>query len=326
MKKQVEITGEEMLKMYRIMLKIRNTELEIAARYMEDEMKTPVHLYIGQEAVAAGVCANLNREDYLFSNHRGHGHYIAKGGDIKSMIAELYNRETGCSRGRGGSMHLADPDAGMPGFSSIVGGCIPVATGSALASVMQGNGRVSTVFFGDGAVEEGVLYESANFASLRKLPVIYVCENNNYAVCSPLKSRQPDRFIHLRLKGCSIPSESIDGNDALEVYRAAQYCIKRARSGEGPSFIECRTYRMKDHHGIRDGTESGYRSSGELEYWKGRCPVKRMEILLARRGLLDKSIKESIEKELAEEIESAFEYAVNSPLPEKEDIMKYLYK
>lgn len=326
MKKQIEISEEDMSGMYRIMLKIRKTELEIARRYMEDEMKTPVHLCIGQEAVAAGVCINLTRDDYLFSNHRGHGHYIAKGGDIKSMIAELYNRETGCSRGRGGSMHLADPDAGMPGFSSIVGGCIPIATGTALASRMKGDGRVSTVFFGDGAVEEGVLYESANFASLKKLPVIYVCENNSYAVCSPLKNRQPDRFIHLRLKGLSLPSESIDGNDALEVYRTAQHCIKRARSGEGPSFIECRTYRMKDHHGIRDGTESGYRTSGELEYWENRCPVRRMEMLLTRRGLLDESLKESIEKETAEEIESAFDYAVKSPLPLKEDIMKYLYK
>ena len=199
-----DIPKEVLRELYAIMLKIQKVQLKIAELYHEDEMKTPIHLYLGQEAVAAGVCANLNRDDYVFSNHRGHGHYIAKGGDIKAMVAELYNRATGCSRGRGGSMHLIDTAVGVLGSSSIVGGGIPIATGAALGSLLKKDNRVSVAFFGDAAVEEGVIYESINFAKLKNLPVVYVCENNFYAVCSHLSRRQAKDDIYRRFDGFSM--------------------------------------------------------------------------------------------------------------------------
>ena len=220
-----DIPKETLRELYRMMLKIQKVELKIAELYHEDEMKTPVHLCLGQEAIATGVCANLTLADYVLSNHRGHGHYIAKGGDIKAMIAELYHRQTGCSKGRGGSMHLVDTSIGVPGTSSIVGGCIPIATGAALGSGLKKDGRVSIAFFGDAAVEEGVIYESINFAMLKKLPVVYICENNFYSVFSHLSKRQAKDDIYHRFEGLSIPGYRVDGNNVIEVYRIAKKTI-----------------------------------------------------------------------------------------------------
>jgi len=246
---------EVLRELYRTMLRLQKVELRIAELYHQDEMKTPVHLCLGQEAVAAGVCLNLTKDDRVFSNHRGHGHYLAKEGDLKAMIAELYNRETGCSRGRGGSMHLIDTSVGVLGTSSIVGGCIPIATGAALSSVIQKDSRVSVAFFGDAAIEEGVIYESINFAMLKTLPVIYVCENNFYSVFSHLSKRQAGDDIYRRFAGFSIPSYRVDGNNVIEVYTVARKAVNNARRGGGPSFIECRTYRTRDHHGPRSGVD-----------------------------------------------------------------------
>jgi len=260
-----DIPKEVLRELYRMMLKIQKVELKIDELYHEDEMKTPVHLCLGQEAVAAGVCRHLNTGDYVFSNHRGHGHYIAKGGDVKTMVAELYNRETGCSRGRGGSMHLIDTSVGLPGTSSIVGGSIPIATGAALGAVLKKDNRVSVAFFGDAAVEEGVTYESINFAMLKKLPVVYVCENNFYSVFSHLSKRQAKDDIYRRFEGLSIPGYQVDGNNVVEVYRIAKKAIDNARRRGGPSFIECRTYRLRDHHGTGSGVEVGYRTQEEVD-------------------------------------------------------------
>lgn len=321
-----DLPGEVLWELYRVMLKIRKVQLKIAELYHQDEMKTPVHLCIGQEAVAAGVCAHLNTDDYVFSNHRGHGHYIAKGGDIKALIAELYNRETGCSRGRGGSMHLVDTSVGLMGSSSIVGGCIPIATGAALGSaIKKENNHISVAFFGDAAVEEGVLYESINFAMLKKLPVVYVCENNFYSVFSHLNKRQAKDEIYRRFEGLSIPGYRVDGNNVIEVYRTAGKAVAHARSGGGPSFIEARTYRLKDHHGTGSGVEVGYRTQKEVDQWAARCPVESFEGFLVEQKVLSTGEMEEMATAIDREVEQAFKFAQASPLPDEDDVQKHLF-
>jgi pyruvate dehydrogenase E1 component alpha subunit len=325
MDESISIPPEILTELYRIMLDIRKVELKIAEHYPEDEMRTPIHLCIGQEAIAAGVCANLNTHDYVFSNHRGHGHYIAKKGNLKTMIAELYNKETGCSAGRGGSMHLVDTSVGLLGSSSIVAGGIPIATGAALASVLKDDGRVAVAFFGDGAAEEGVLYESINFAVIKKLPVVFVCENNLYAVCSPLDRRQPGTDIYKRVEGFGIPACSIDGNDALEVYKVAGEAINVARKGGGPYFLECKTYRLTDHHDRKTGVEIGYRTQEEWDEWAGKCPIKRLEGLLKAQNLITVQEFQAIESAIDERIREAFDYARTSRLPDRSELDKYLF-
>ncbi len=321
-----DIPREVLRELYSVMLKIQTVELKIAELYSEDEMKTPIHLCLGQEAVAAGVCANLNIDDYVFSNHRGHGHYIAKGGDIKAMIAELYNRATGCSRGRGGSMHLVDTSVGLLGSSSIVGGGIPIATGAALGALLKKNNRVSTVFFGDAAVEEGVLYESISFAKLKNLPVIYVCENNFYGVCSHLTMRQAEDAIYHRFEGLSIPGYRIDGNNVIKVYLTAKKAIDHARSGGGPSFIECRTYRLKDHGGTGSGVEIGYRTQKEVDAWAARCPVKNFERFLCKQKIMTNVEIRELREAINWEVGEAFKFAQASPLPSRDEVLAYLYQ
>ncbi|MFH0772482.1 MAG: thiamine pyrophosphate-dependent dehydrogenase E1 component subunit alpha [Candidatus Omnitrophota bacterium] len=321
-----DIPREILLDLYRVMLRIRLVELKIEELYSQDEMKTPVHLCVGQEAIAAGVCANLKKDDFCFSNHRCHGHYLAKGGDLKAMIAELYCKETGCSKGRGGSMHLVDTAAGFCGTSSIIAGSIPIATGAGLSAILQKTGKVSVVFFGDAGVEQGVFYESVSFAVLKKLPVIYVCENNLYSVCTPLKERQPDDKIYRRAEGFSIPSYEVDGNDVIEVYNVARGAVESAKNGEGPSFIECKTYRTRDHAGAGSGINLGYRTQEELDQWALKCPARNYENLLLESGLLNKDSVENIKSSIEREIKEAFEFAQKSPLPNVNDISKHLYE
>ncbi|MDO8568324.1 MAG: thiamine pyrophosphate-dependent dehydrogenase E1 component subunit alpha [Dehalococcoidales bacterium] len=321
-----DIPGEVLRELYTVMLRIQKMELKIDQLYHEDEMKTPVHLCLGQEAIAAGVCANLNVTDYLFSNHRNHGHYIAKGGNVKAMVAELYNRETGCSKGRGGSMHMVDTSAGIPGTSSIVAGAIPLATGAALGSSIKHDGRVTVTFFGDAATEEGVIYESINFAMLKKLPVIYVCENNFYSVFSPLDKRQAGDDIYRRFEGLSIPGYRVDGNNVLEVYRTAGKAIANARSGGGPSFLECRTYRLRDHHGTTSGAEVGYRTQAEVDEWAARCPVKNYEKFLLDKKILSAADAEKIAAAADREVEEAFKFAQSSPFPDRTKVQEYLFQ
>lgn len=321
------LDAEERLRLFRRMLRIRRVQERIESEYMGDEMKTPVHLYIGQEAIASGVCAVLRDEDAVNSNHRGHGHYLAKGGDLKAMIAELFCRSTGCSKGFGGSMHLVDVAHGNMGTSAIVGGGIPIGTGQALAFQMRRLDRVSVVFFGDGAADEGTFYESVNFAMLKRLPVVYVMENNGWAVCSPTASRQcAENVFHRGAAPELLFTARIDGNDPELVRATAEKAVARARAGLGPSFIECATYRILGHAGCLQQDPKGYRDPAEVEAWRERCPVRTYRDKLLEGGLLDPSALDRMEAEIAAEIDAAFAFARTSPLPTADDLHTNLFR
>ncbi len=313
--------------MYITMLRIRKFEERVAELLCpEPEIKCPVHLYSGQEAVAAGVCASLRRDDYVFSTHRSHGHYIAKGGDIRTLMAELYGRATGCAKGKGGSMHLASPDVGLPGSCAIVAGTVPLAVGSALAFSMQKGEIVSVAFFGDGAVNEGVWYESLNFASLKKLPVVFVCENNLYSTHMPISACLADTYIYQKAKAFCMPGVRVDGNNVIKVYEAAKKAIKDARSGKGPTLIECMTYRWRGHVGPNYDLEKGLRSKEELDYWMDRCPIKTLEGFLANNHTISESEKIQIHKSIDKEIEEAILFARESPYPDESSLLTDVFK
>jgi len=315
----------KLLEMYKTMQLIRLIEQRINDEYKYDEIKTPIHLSIGQEAVAAGVCIHLRKDDYIFGTHRSHAQYIAKGGDIKKMIAELYLRKTGCAYGRGGSMHLVDPEVGILGSSAIVGGNIPLGTGTALASKLQKNDRVTVVFFGDGAADEGTFHESLNFAALKKLPVVYVCENNFYAINSHQLSRQVGDNIYKWAQSYGMPGFQIDGNDVMTVSDYAEKAISRCRNGEGPTLIECLTYRWKGHIGTVDDVGEGYRPKEEYDYWVSRCPIKRFSEYLKDMGILTDELMKKIDEEIYDLIEEVFRYAQNSPKPSADELLDFVY-
>ncbi len=309
----------------RTMLRIRRVQERIESEYLKDEMKTPVHLYIGQEAIAAGACAALRADDAINSNHRSHGHYLAKGGDLDAMMAELFCKKTGCSKGYGGSMHLVDVAHGNYGTSAIVGGGIPIATGLGLAFQMQQLDRVSLVFFGDGAADEGTFYESLNFALLKKLPVVFVMENNGWAVCSATATRHCGNNVFHTGAAERLFSAKIDGNDPELVFVTAQKAVERARQGEGPSFIECVTYRILGHAGCVAQDPAGYRDAAEVEAWRGRCPVCAYQEKLLGEGVVTAQDLAAVEAEIAVEIDVAFEFARSSPLPTAADLHHNLF-
>jgi pyruvate dehydrogenase E1 component alpha subunit len=304
------------VELYRVLLRIRRFEEAIVELYPQKEMLTPVHLCIGQEAVAAGVCHQLRRDDYIFSTHRAHGHCIAKGMPLPSIAAELYGRVGGCSGGRGGSMHLADPEHGIPGTTAIVGGSMPLAAGAALSARLRGTDQVAVAFFGDGASEEGTFHESLNFAALHKLPVVFVCENNFYATSSPLTARQPGVSIAGKGAGYGIPGQVIDGNDVLAVSHAAEMALDRARGGLGATLLECRTYRWKGHVGPLCDVELGCRPSQEVEEWRARCPVMYLQRTLLADGALSEAELDIIATEVDAEVSAAFVFAKESAFPE----------
>lgn len=314
------------LKMFKQMLRIRRLQERIDAEYLQDNMRTPVHLCIGQEAIAVGVCAALQKDDVISSNHRGHGHYLAKGGDMSRLVAELHCRTTGCSHGYGGSMHIIDTSVGHLGSSSIVAGGIPIGAGYGLAFHMRKEPRVSVVFFGDGASEEGVFYESIHFAVLKKLPVVFILENNKWAVCSPLKQRKNARSVfHTGYDSAALTSWELDGNDVELVHNAARDAVQRARDGEGPSFIECHTYRISGHAGCKAQDPKGYRDALEIEAWQKLCPLSRYRTQLQESGILGAESLCQIEAEISNEIDGAFEFALSSPLPDPKDVMGTVY-
>ena len=316
-----------LLKLYFTMLRIRRFEEKVAELLEKRPSITcPVHLYIGQEAVAAGVCANLTDEDYVFSTHRSHGHYIAKGGDIRTLMAELFCRATGCSGGRGGSMHLTSPDIGFIGSSAIVAGTIPLAVGTALAFRLQKKSCVSVSFFGDGAIGEGVFYESLNLASLKKLPVVFICENNLYSTHMHVTACLADTEIYRKADMFGIPGLRIDGNNVVEVFLTARTAIERARQGKGPTLIECMTYRWRGHVGPNYDMDKGLRSKEELDKWIGRCPVKTVEQLLLKEGTLSEIEKNKIYQDTDFEIEKAVAFARESPYPDKEELLQHLFR
>lgn len=306
------------IRLYRGTLRIRLVEERIAALYPEQEMRCPVHLCIGQEAIAAGACAALEQRDYVFSGHRAHGHYLAKGGDLNAMLAEIYGKATGCAGGKGGSMHLIDLEAGFMACTPIVGSTIPIAVGAAFGSMMRNEDRVTMVFFGDGAVETGVLYESLNFAVLKNAPVIFVCENNLYSVYSPLEVRQPaGRSISDLARAHGIESIEGDGGDAELVHQLCVRAVEKARKGGGPTFFEFATYRWREHCGPEFDNHAGYRSEQEYQQWKERCPVAFLERKLLGGGIVARPALEEMTREINAEIDGAVAFAKQSPFPEK---------
>lgn len=307
------------------MLRIRRVEEAIAQAYPAKEMRCPIHLSIGQEATAVGVCSHLQKEDHLYSNHRCHAHYLAKGGSLPKMIAELFGRVTGCCQGKGGSMHLSDPEAGMMGASALVGGTIPIAVGSALSFSLDRNALVSVVFLGDGATEEGVFFESLNFAALKKLPVIFACENNGYATYSAQYKRQATLNICDRARAFGMAHDQIDGNDVESVSVKSGLAIERARQGKGPILLELRTCRFRDHVGPEPDTHLGYREERELEQWRNRCPITRLEKQLLSGNTLTEAIRAQWLDEIDKEISQAFEFARASSFPGPKEVLTDVY-
>ena len=322
----IDIPSTTLQVMYITMLKIRRFEERVAELLLEQEIKCPTHLYIGEEAVATGVCANLRRDDYVFSTHRSHGHYIAKGGDIKALMAELYGKVTGCSKGKGGSMHLASLDVGLPGSSAIVAGTVPLSVGAALAFSLQKKDTVAVAFFGDGATNEGVFYESLNFASLKKLPVIFVCENNLYSTHMPISACLADTNIYQKAGTFNMPGVRIDGNNVAEVFKAAKRAIEDARNGKGPTLIECMTYRWRGHVGPNFDLEKGLRSKEQLDYWINRCPIKTLEEFLLEHDILSESEKLQILRSIDNEVKEAVIFAKESPYPEPCEVLNDVFK
>lgn len=317
---------EKLKRLYYQMLRIRKVEEKIAELYAEREMRCPVHLCIGQEAVGVGVCASLSRHDYVLSSHRSHGHYLAKGGDLKAMMAELYGKVTGCSQGKGGSMHLVCLCKGFLGATPIVGSSIPIAVGAAWGSVMRGHQRVTVAFFGDAAVEEGVFHESINFAALKELPVIFVCENNLYSVYSPLSVRQPEgREVFWLAKGHGVESYQGDGNDVIEVYKLAERAVRKARQGGGPTFLEFKTYRWREHCGPCYDNNLGYRTEEEFQGWKRCCPIEMLRGRLLTDGILHKQDIEDMVSRVESEIEDAVAFAKESPFPPERCLLEDVY-
>lgn len=306
------------------MARIRKAEEKIAELYPQQEMRCPTHLSIGQEATPVGICAVLTDEDHAYSGHRCHAHYLAKGGTLEGMFAELYGKATGCAKGMGGSMHLVHPQTGMMGSSAIVGGTIPIAAGSALAFQMQKRPLVSVAFFGDAGAEEGVLYESVLFAMLKKLPVLFVCENNYLATNTPIHKRQPNS-ITARLKGLGITAVELDGNNVLAVYLAAKEAVRRARAGIGPAFFECHTYRPLEHVGYNFDYQLGHRTKKEVEAWIEYCPIKIYKKWILKNRIAGVPELNEIEGRLNLEIAEAVSRAKAAPLPDASLLQTSLY-
>lgn len=308
------------------MVRIRMIEEAIADRYSEQKMRCPVHLSIGQEAVAAGVAAALRADDQAMSGHRSHAHYLAKGGNLPAMIAELYGKETGCCRGRGGSMHLVDLGVGFMGAVPLVGSTIPIAVGLAFANHLQRNSRVAVAFFGEGATEEGVFHESANFASLHRLPVVFVCENNLYSVYSPMSVRQPaHREVYQQAVGHGIKAHQGDGNEPLEIYDLTCAALEHARSRRGPVFLEFKTYRWREHCGPNFDNNIGYRTEAEYLEWKKRDPIATFKEKLCAMGRFDGGRLESFRAAVRAEIDAAFSAALVAPAPSPDTLLAYVY-
>jgi TPP-dependent pyruvate/acetoin dehydrogenase alpha subunit len=312
-------------RLYRGMRRIRLTEECISERYSEGEMRCPVHLSIGQEAASVGVCDVLERGDLVVGTHRSHAQYLAKGGDLTRMISEIHGKSTGCVGGRGGSMHLMDHDEGMVCSIPIVASGIPLATGMALAQQRQKTGQVVVCYMGDAAVEEGAFHESINFAVLRSLPIVFVCENNNFSVYVSLEERQPPRTQAEQAAGYGLPAHEGDGNDVFEVRSLAQEAIRRARSGDGPTFLQLNTYRWHAHCGPEIDDHLGYRSEDEVALWRSRCPLGRMRVAMENSGIWDETEDKADEEFLRAEIDSAFDAARAAPLPLPADAARHTY-
>ena len=325
LKRGILSRGEYLMRqeLYKSMLRIRMVEEEIASRYSEWKMRCPTHLSIGQEGVAAGIGMLLGDDDFVVSTHRSHAHYLGKGGNLNKLIAELYGKETGCSGGRGGSMHLIDESVGFKGSTAIVGNTIPIGVGLALSIQLNKGEQVSCIYFGDGSTEEGVFYESLNFAAVRGLPVLFICENNLYSVYSPLSVRQPqNRQIYEMVEALGIESNAGDGNNADDILRLGKEAIDKIRKTGRPQFLEYSTYRWREHCGPNYDNDIGYRSEDEFEVWKKKDPLLFLKNQL---GIADEE-NNKIEEKIKNEINDAFEFAESSGFPDKDTMYNYIYK
>lgn len=315
---------EELLcRLYRTMVTIRFFEQTVEKHFLAGEIPGFVHLYIGEEAIATGVCANLTTDDYIASTHRGHGHSIAKGADVSRMMAEIFGKKTGYCKGKGGSMHIADFGVGMLGANGVVGGSFSIATGAALATKMLEQKRVAVAFFGDGASNRGTFHESANLASIWKLPVIFLCENNQYASTTPYRSSTSVEDIADRARGYGMPGVVVDGNDVFAVYEAAKAAVERARGGGGPSLVEAKTYRIKGHF---VGDPELYRSKEEVqEIFAKTDPISRFERQVSSEGSLSREKLDAIKLEAQELIDKALAFAKESPEPDPSELFSDVY-
>jgi pyruvate dehydrogenase E1 component alpha subunit len=318
------IDDDVLLDLHRRMVRIRLFE-ETAGRLMEDgKIPGALHLYVGQEAVAAGVMVHLSNDDWITSTHRGHGHLIAKGGEFDRMFAELYGKATGYCKGKGGSMHICNMELGMLGANGIVGGGPPIAVGAAFSNRFRKTDRVACTFFGDGASNEGAFHEAANMAGLYKLPVVFVCENNGYGEFTAQSNHQAIVDVADRAAGYGMPGVVVDGMDAIAVYEAAGEAIERARRGEGPTLLECKTYRFFDHVGVR-GMGLAYRSDDEVAYWRTRDPIPRLEQQLDEQEILSAEAAMAVHAEVTREVEAGVRFAEESPLPDPAALLEDVY-
>lgn len=319
---QLSIGKEKLIKMYKKVFEIRCFEEKVFELYAQNLVPGTIHLYAGEEAVAVGVCSNLRKDDYITSTHRGHGHCIAKGAELKRIMAEILGKKTGYCKGKGGSMHIADFNVGMLGATAVVGAGLPIAVGAGLSIRLRGTDNVVACFFGDGASNQGTFHEAINMAAVWKLPVIFVCENNVYAMGTRHSTVMLVGNIADRAAAYGIPGVAVDGNNVLAVYEVAQKAVERARKGEGPTLVECKTYRHKGHSRI---DPAKYRPKEEVEEWLRKDPIKRFkEKLLQTKVLLEAEIRQ-IEKEVSAEIEEAVEFAIESSHPFGEEALEDVY-
>jgi len=316
------IEKEKLIEMYRTMVRIRRFEERVAREFADGNIPGSVHSYIGEEAVAAGAIAHLRTDDYILSTHRGHGHLIAKGGQTDRMMAELFAKKTGYNQGKGGSMHIADVDIGILGAMGIVGSGIPIATGVGLSAKMRGTDQVTVCFFGDGASNLGRFHEGINLGAVWKLPVIYICENNLWAVSVPTSTSLAINDIADRAIGYGIPGAVVDGMAVIAVYETVGEAVARARRGEGPTLIECKTYRYRGHF---EGDSGTYRPKEEIEEWLKRDPIKSFKEELVKMKVLTEKQADEIDQEILEEMDQAVKFAQESPFPEPEETLENVY-
>jgi len=321
----MKLKKEKLIEFYKMMQTIRLFEDRIVDLYARGAVPGLAHLYIGEEAVATGVCDCLREDDYITSTHRGHGHVIAKGAKLNPMMAELFGKKTGYCKGKGGSMHIADMDAGILGANGIAGGGLPIATGAGWSAKWRKTDQVTACFFGDASSNNGTFHESLNLASLHKLPVIFVCENNTYGISVSQAKHQPIVDIATRATGYDMPGVIVDGNDVIAVHEVASKAVKRARAGEGPTLVECKTYRWRGHHEGDPNQGERYRTKEEIKAWKEKCPIDKLRNKLIKDDAKLKNKLASIDKKINKEIDEAVDYANSCKFPSINEMYEDIY-
>jgi TPP-dependent pyruvate/acetoin dehydrogenase alpha subunit len=320
----IEISKEKLFKMYKTMVRARYFENKVIEVYQQGLMPGLAHLYVGEEAVAAGACGALSKDDYITSTHRGHGHLVAKGGKMDKMMAEIFGRSTGYCKGKGGSMHICDVSLGILGANGIVGGGYTLAAGAGLSIKVRKSNQVCVCFAGDASTNQGSFHEALNLASTWKLPVVYVIENNGYGISVSQARHQNIKDISLRAVGYGIPGVTVDGNDVEAVYTAVSEAVERARKGEGPTLVECKTYRWRGHHEGDANRGGRYRTQEEILSWEKKCPIEKTEAKLLKLGIKAEEI-EAYKEEVKKEVEEAVEFGKNSPWPELSEVTTDVY-